>query len=370
MARTEHEILAEPEVMTLAPTESEPFMPALTIQQAVDRFNSVVEFVRTVMREGVDYGRIPGTDKPALLKPGAEKLCTLFGLSSRFQLIRSIEDWHGSEHNGEPFFYYFYRCQLRRGDLIMAEGDGSCNSFEQRYRYRDAQRKCPVCGQSAIIRGKEEYGGGWVCFRKKGGCGTKFSADDPKITSQPAGRVPNENIADQVNTIQKIAQKRSLTQATLLAVNGSEFFTQDVEDLVITVESAESNNERSMTHSAAAPPASFDDSISAGEHQPQVEPAKASTHQARKDLVDVCASLCRSLKTYGHGSFKDRDSIIKHLQQTAEAKKWQTEIEPLKLKGLSDLSADLLAEYAVVLERELEARKKEAGEVANDDPIF
>lgn len=215
------------------PIEHESFMPALSVRQAVDRFNHVVEFVRTVMREGVDYGVIPGTDKPTLLKPGAEKLCTLFGLTSRFEIIRSAEDWTGADHNGEPFFFYLYRCQLRRGDMIIAEGDGSANSWEQKYRYREAHRKCPQCGEAAIIRGKQEFGGGWVCFRKRGGCGAKFDIEDPLITDQPAGRILNENIADQVNTIQKIAQKRALIAATLLAVNGSEFFTQDGEEFIV-----------------------------------------------------------------------------------------------------------------------------------------
>jgi hypothetical protein len=42
--------------------------------------------------------------------------------------------------------------------------------------------------------------------------------------------VPNEDIASQVNTINKMAQKRALVAATLIAVNASEFFTQDLED--------------------------------------------------------------------------------------------------------------------------------------------
>src|SRR5215216_279154 len=243
----------------LMPFEHEAFMPALSIQQAVERFNAVVEFVRTVMREGVDYGVIPGTDKHTLLKPGAEKLCTLFGLTSRFEIIRSVEDWTGETHNGEPFFFYLYRCQLWRGDRVIAEGDGSCNSWEQKYRYREAQRKCPACGQTAIIRGKEEFGGGWLCFRKRGGCGAKFGIDDLAITSQPAGRVMNENIADQVNMIQKMAIKRALICATLLAVNGSEFFTQDREEFIVEAEpvgdtrSAPSSTRQSATGGHADP---------------------------------------------------------------------------------------------------------------------
>src|SRR5918998_1462902 len=140
------------------------FMPAMSIELAVERYSAVTEFVSRVLRRDVDYGRIPGTEKLTLLKPGAEKLTTFFGLSTSFQLIERIEDWTGAEHGGEPFFYYLYRCQLSRGDLLIAEADGSCNSRETKYRYREAQRVCPDCKQAAIIKGKEEYGGGYVCL--------------------------------------------------------------------------------------------------------------------------------------------------------------------------------------------------------------
>lgn len=206
------------------------FMPAMSIESAVERYNAVTEFVSRVLRRDVDYGRIPGTDKLTLLKPGAEKLTTFFGLSTRFQLVERIEDWTGADHDGEPFFYYLYRCQLHRGDLLVAEADGSCNSRETKYRYRNAERRCPECDQPTVIKGKEEYGGGYICFRKKGGCGAKFRDGDPSIESQTVGRVLNPDIADTVNTIQKMGQKRSLIASVLIAVNASEFFTQDVED--------------------------------------------------------------------------------------------------------------------------------------------
>jgi hypothetical protein len=207
------------------------FMPAMSIESAVERYNAVTEFVSRVLRKDVDYGVIPGTEKRTLLKPGAEKLTTFFGLSTRFELLERIEDWTGEQHGGEPFFYYLYRCRLFRGDVLIAEGDASCNSREAKYRWREAQRACPACGQSAIIKGREEYGGGWVCFKKKGGCGAKYPDGDQTIESQQTGRVFNPDIADQVNTIQKMSQKRSLVGAVLLAVNASEFFTQDVEDM-------------------------------------------------------------------------------------------------------------------------------------------
>ena len=211
--------------------QSPHLMPAMTLADAAERFKALTTFTRSIMRDGIDYGKVPGTDKPTLLKPGAEKLTTFFGLTTRFELIEKEEDWTGATHGGEPFFYYWYRCQLWRGDMLIAEADGSCNSWETRYRYRRGERKCPTCGQETIIQGKPQYGGGWICWKGKGGCGAKFQATDPRITSQEVGRILNPNPADVVNTVVKISQKRALVATTLLAVNASEFFTQDLEDL-------------------------------------------------------------------------------------------------------------------------------------------
>ena len=129
-------------------------------------------------------------------------------------------------------FFYRYKAQACRGDLVVAEGIGSCSSWEKKYRYRNAQRICPACGQATIIKGKAEYGGGWLCFAKKGGCGAKFTANDPAIIDQEVGQTMNPDPADIVNTVDKMAQKRAIIAAVLLACNASEYFTQDVEDYI------------------------------------------------------------------------------------------------------------------------------------------
>lgn len=201
-------------------------MPVMDIKMALNRREQITAFIKAVMTPGVDYGIIPGTgDRPGLFKPGAEKLTTLFGLSKRFTVLEKIEDWDGAERGGEPFFYYIYRCALYRGELLIAEADGSCNSHESKYRYRKAERTCPSCGQAAIVKGKTEYGGGWLCWKNKGGCGAKFRTGDTSIESQEVGRVLNKDVADQANTLLKMAQKRALVAATLLAINGSEYFS-------------------------------------------------------------------------------------------------------------------------------------------------
>jgi hypothetical protein len=257
----------KPETQSLVPQQAPPvearrpgltaedLMPLLDLATAVRRRNFMVEVTRTLMKPDIDYGSIAGS-KPTLLKPGAERLCTLFGLSVALHVVTATEDWTGDgEGRGEPLFYYHYRVRLTKNGILMAEGDGSCNSRESKYRYRAGERKCPKCGKPAIIRGREEYGGGWLCFAKKGGCGAKFKAGDPAIEGQqPSERLINPDIADQVNTLQKMAYKRALIAAVLIATNASEFYSQDMEDLeVIDIPSAPASRRATPAPQQAEP---------------------------------------------------------------------------------------------------------------------
>jgi hypothetical protein len=215
----------------------ENFLPVFDIQSALARKQAMHDYIAKILTESTpaqsgDYGVIPGTNKQkVLLKPGAEKLCSFFGLSPRFVAEHIVEDWTGAEHGGEPLFYFRYKCELYRGTHLIAEAVGSCNSWEKKYRYRSSERVCPSCGKACIIKGKAEYGGGFLCFGKKGGCGAKFSDTDESITGQEVGNVKNPDVADVVNTCQKIAQKRALVAAVLIGTNASDSFTQDLEDV-------------------------------------------------------------------------------------------------------------------------------------------
>jgi len=44
------------------------------------------EFTRRIMVRDQDFGEIPGTNKPTLLKPGAEKLCNFSAWSRSSRL--------------------------------------------------------------------------------------------------------------------------------------------------------------------------------------------------------------------------------------------------------------------------------------------
>jgi hypothetical protein len=199
----------------------------VSLDDLEQQLHQLEQFKRRIMVEGVDFGTIPGTPKPTLLKPGAEKLALAFALAPSFVNVSKVEDWE----NG--LFYYHEQCVLvskRTGEAVAA-ADGSANSREPRYRWRRSERVCPGCGQPTIIKGKDEFGGGWLCWRNRGGCGLKFKDGDETVEGQRPGNVPNPEPFELTNTILKMAQKRALVAAVLIATGGSGIWTQDVEDM-------------------------------------------------------------------------------------------------------------------------------------------
>lgn len=288
-------------------------MPVMDITQAKQRRQAIIDFVGGLMVSDVHYGKIPGTKKDTLMKPGAEMLTTFFGLAPRFVAESVIEDWTGADHDGEPFFYYRYRCELRRGDTVAGDGIGSCNSWEGKYRYRNASKTCPNCGSEAIIKGKAEYGGGWLCFAKKGGCGSKFRDGDQAIEGQKTGKVKNDNPQDIVNTIDKMAQKRALVAATLIAVNASEFFTQDVEDMDFGIVEGEI--------------------IQEGKPQvPQRQPQPTPPHpQVRDNYTDSFLQYCVDNIERYENTFAVRNALKKqYTEETGDKKEMMNRFEWLK----------------------------------------
>lgn len=116
----------------------------------------------------VDFGVIPGTKSPSLLKPGAEKIVWNYGLESKYQLENAIEDYE----NG--FFFYRFRCELWKNGIHITDGYGSSNTRE-----------------------------------RKNGSASGF---------------------DVANTALKIAKKRALVDAAILVGQLSGMFTQDIEN--------------------------------------------------------------------------------------------------------------------------------------------
>lgn len=205
-----------------------PAMIETSVEELVSRARKIQQAMEAVMVEGVHYGRIPGVPKPSLFLAGAEKLNLLFMWAPTYHSEPVAPDLGAGWHLTIKSI-----CTLTHipTGLVVASAEGSCSTREVKYAYREATRKCPACGKAAIIKGKQEFGGGWLCWKKKEGCGAKYAEGDPQIESQPLGRVPNEDIADAYNTVLKQSNKRALTSAVRNASGASDVFTSDVEDM-------------------------------------------------------------------------------------------------------------------------------------------
>jgi len=113
--------------------EANPMMiiEGLKLDRVSDSMKKISEFQEVIQKTLVpnhDYGQaFFGSGKPSLLKPGAEKILMLLGLSSEYEIIEKIQDYE------EGFFAYTVRCILKKNGMIITEGLGHCNSKEKKY---------------------------------------------------------------------------------------------------------------------------------------------------------------------------------------------------------------------------------------------
>ena len=151
------------------------------INEAVKMRDMLTKLFNELLVQGTDYDRIPGTDKPTLLKPGAELLCKTFRLSQgKIEVIDKSEDWESGVFSytiGMPLIH------IDSGNQI-AYGIGAANSMEKKHRYR----------------------------RDKDG-----------------SQVNNPEPADLQNTLVKMASKRAFIDAVFKATNASRMFSQEMD---------------------------------------------------------------------------------------------------------------------------------------------
>lgn len=177
------------------------------------KLNLTKEFFREVMQEGVDYGKIPGTDKPTLYKPGAEGLCEFYNLAPT--IGDKVED-----KNHETGYYSVditIRLIHRNTGSIIAEGVGHANTYENRYRWRwFSDYKLPKGIDKSILFSEERDE--WKSGRKTGNTYTMY-------------RLENDDMHSIWNTVLKMAKKRALVDAVLSATRSSGIFSQSEEEL-------------------------------------------------------------------------------------------------------------------------------------------
>lgn len=139
------------------------------VKNSLDKISQFQLIIQNTLKPNMDFGVIPGTTKPTLLKPGAEKILMLMGLTSEYHVTERIQDYD------KGFFAFTVRCELYKNGQKITEGVGHCNTKEKKYVNQDAYTLA--------------------------------------------------------NTCLKMAKKRAQIDATLTVASLSEVFTQDIEDM-------------------------------------------------------------------------------------------------------------------------------------------
>lgn len=277
----------------------------LTVEEVVAQADKIRDVIKAVMKEGEHYGAVPGTDgRRVLKKGGAEKLLLVFRLDPQYQTVERREGGHLTVTS--TCVLYHIPTGQRRGS-----GMGSCSTRESKYAYRKGGRVCPKCGADAIIKGRADWGGGYVCFKKKGGCGAKFDDGDRAIESQEVGRVANPDLADTENTVLKMANKRSLIAAVLNVTAASDSFTQDEGD---------------------------DDGGGADDHddeRPRERSRSPRNADASSDYLAqiVEARSIEELEAIGH-TLNQRAASLTEVQQRALRKSWSAKRDELQRRAV------------------------------------
>lgn len=231
-------------------------------REAVDKMRQqrelLREYVKSQLREDVDYGTVPGTQKHSLYKPGAEKLRQLFRLGSTMSMTDKELD------RKDNFAMYTYKCRIypiEATDLTVSECEGSCNSQEKKYRERTIYEWVDMTRQDGSI------------YRKKVDKGTEPTP-----------------VCDVLNTLQKMAQKRAFVGAVIMATGASDFFTQDIDDPEDAAQLGIHPRQEPQRAAVAIPKATS----AASQHQAQPSASQATGEQVPN--CELCGTQMRLSK--------------------------------------------------------------------------
>lgn len=153
---------------------------AKVIKSQLEKLNNIEITIKQALIKDTDYGYIPGVEKPTLFKSGASKICLLFGLRAKYEIIET------TNQPSEGMLEYIFKATLLNKNSFgiweeIAEGFGSANTRE---KAKQEQIKKSALKTEALR-----------------------------------------------NTILKIAKKRALVDAVLSIGVLSAAFTQDLEEL-------------------------------------------------------------------------------------------------------------------------------------------
>lgn len=285
--------------------------------------NLIQEVMRAVMKDGVHFGVIPGTDKPTLYKAGAEKVLMTFRIAST---VGAIEDLSTLD---EIRYRLTVRGVSQASGVVLGEGVGECSSSEEKYRWRR-----PVHPKEFEAMPEDRRREKW----------TRTGETWHQVRTEPA---------DVANTVLKMAHKRALVAMTLVVTAASDVFTQDVEDLPEEMRDAATDTpgkpavhapqRKSQASKAAPAPASEAGPADGAVHIVKVEP-KSGTSKAGKAytkwlITDSAGKTYTTFKTdiaKAAADFRDAKTSVEIAYESNQYGNDLTELRAVRVEGAAE----------------------------------
>lgn len=195
--------------------------------------NEARAFVKEVLKDGTDFGKIPGIDRPTLLKPGAEKVTLGFGCSAVPRIVEQEVEHEREVRWTKAKWVTIGPLKPDNWQEMKEAGLGRNRQFDGEWKWQEKQVEEGVSlglyryvVEVQIIDENGEIRGTGL-----GSCSTLESkyADRPR---------------DCENTVLKMAVKRAHVAAVLSTFGLSDEFTQDVEESPVARDDAQQEGER------------------------------------------------------------------------------------------------------------------------------
>ena len=290
------------QVVRVEPKSAVALMTSVDTKSVVARVQAIQHVMAAVMKDGVHYGNIPGTDKPSLYKQGSEVLLSAFQISVE-PLVEEITD---GDHVS-----YTVRCigrHIPTGNII-GTGVGAASTAEEKYAWRAA-----VCAEEYAATPEDRRRvkwnkGKWV----DGAPGPGWKVEQVRT-----------NPRDLANTVLKMAKKRAQIDMSLTALAASDLFSQDLEDLPaeyidqstgeVRKESKPKSNRYTAKEKTGSPQGSGSENPAT---EGQVKLIKAKAGHAKLDEAEICKHFSvESIEQIKMGKVND---VLAYIAEQAKA---------------------------------------------------
>jgi hypothetical protein len=169
-----------------------------------EKRNLINVFIEKSLKDGVDYGSINvrGTNsKPSLFKPGSEKMCSLFGLTPRFE--RDEDTW---EMLGKKAGLVTYKCELvdAKGNVV-GEGRGTAitnlqSDFDVNKQVKIAQKRAQIDAVLRVFALSERFTQDMEDLPKQGDSNLTVTKDSKVLANPLASNLQEDKKLDRWNT--------------------------------------------------------------------------------------------------------------------------------------------------------------------------